>query len=48
MNGFSNVYWSGVTTLELAKQMEELIEQDLRGVFHLCPKQKISKLNLLI
>ena len=45
--GFKNVFWSGVTTLELAKQMEGFIDQDIKGLFHLCPEEKISKYSLL-
>ncbi len=48
INGFTNAYWSGVTTLELAKSTNALIKQGLTGIYHLCPKEKISKYNLLI
>jgi len=45
--GFSKVYWTGVTTLELAKQMDNFLDQNMTGLFHLCPKDKISKYDLL-
>lgn len=45
--GYSRVFWSGVTTLELAKQTHEMIKQDIKGLFQLCPDDKISKFDLL-
>jgi len=47
VSGYSKAYWSGVTTLEVAKQMENLLKQDIKGLYHLCPEDKISKFNLL-
>lgn len=47
INGYTNAFWSGVTTLELAKAVDEFIKQDIRGLFHLCPDVKISKYELL-
>lgn len=47
ISGYSKAYWSGVTTLELAKQMEAFLDQDIRGLFQLCPDDKISKYELL-
>ncbi len=47
INGYSKAYWSGVTTLELAKQMEALLDQDIKGLYQLCPAEKISKYKLL-
>lgn len=47
IKGYSKVYWSGVTTLELAKQMENFLEQDISGLYQLCPDSKISKYDLL-
>lgn len=47
INGYSNVYWTGVTTIELARAMEEAIKQDLTGLYHLVPDTNISKYNLL-
>jgi len=45
--GFSKVYWNGVTTLELAKQVDGFLEQNMTGLFHLCIEKKISKYDLL-
>lgn len=47
INGYTNAYWSGVTTLELAKAIHEFIKQDVCGLFQLCPYEKISKYDLL-
>ncbi|MFK5894041.1 MAG: SDR family oxidoreductase [Pseudomonadota bacterium] len=47
INGYTEAYWSGVTTLELAKAIYEFIKQDICGLFQLCPDDKISKYDLL-
>lgn len=47
VSGYSEAYWSGVTTLELAKQMEAFLDQDIKGLYQLCPVDKISKYELL-
>lgn len=47
ISGYSKAFWSGVTTLELAKQTHEMIKQDIKGLFQLCPDDKISKFDLL-
>ncbi|MCL7420132.1 MAG: SDR family oxidoreductase [Methylobacter sp.] len=47
IKGYSRAYWSGVTTLELAKATHELIRQNLTGLYQLCPDEKISKYELL-
>lgn len=47
VNGYSKAYWSGVTTLELAKAIHEFIKQDIHGLFQLCPDERISKYDLL-
>jgi dTDP-4-dehydrorhamnose reductase len=47
INGYTQAYWSGVTTLELAKATVAFLKQDITGLFQLCPKDKISKYNLL-
>lgn len=45
--GFSNVLWSGVTTLELAKVIESAVCEDLSGLYQLSNNAKISKYDLL-
>lgn len=47
VSGYSNVFWTGVTTLELAKAIDNFIEQDITGLYQLVPKNKISKYDLL-
>lgn len=46
--GFKNAFWSGVTTLELAKQIELLINIYEPGIINLSPKEKISKFDMLL
>ncbi len=47
VSGYSRAYWSGVTTLELAKAVDSMIKQDINGLYQLCPTGKISKYELL-
>ena len=47
IEGYSNVYWSGVTTLELAKAIEEVISQKINGLVHFTSGVRISKFQLL-
>jgi dTDP-4-dehydrorhamnose reductase len=47
VNGYNNVIWSGVTTLEMAKVIEHVIEQNLVGLMHVTNGVKISKFDLL-
>jgi len=47
INGYTQAYWSGITTLELAKATIEFLKQDITGLYQLCPKDKISKFDLL-
>lgn len=47
IKGYTRAYWSGVTTLELAKATHEMIKQNIAGLFQLCPENKISKYDLL-
>lgn len=50
INGFSKAYWSGVTTIQLARSIIEFILQkdSPAGVVHLTNDEKISKFELLI
>lgn len=45
--GFDKAIWTGVTTVELARCIEESIEQDLKGLMHVVNNEKIDKYNLL-
>ncbi|MBW3496780.1 SDR family oxidoreductase [Bacillus sp. FDAARGOS_1420] len=47
VKGYKNVLWNGVTTLELARAIEEMIKQQITGLYHLGSKQKISNYSLL-
>ena len=47
ISGYTNVLWSGITTLELAKAIKAAIEQNVSGIYHLAPKDTISKFDLL-
>lgn len=47
ISGYTKTIWNGVTTLELAKAMKASIEQNLTGIYHLVPKNSISKFDLL-
>ena len=47
IKGYTQAYWSGVTTLELAKATDQMIKQNITGLFQLCPEKKISKYDLL-
>lgn len=47
IKGYSNVVWTGVTTLELAKAIEASFSQNIVGLHHLVNNEKISKYELL-
>ena len=48
LTGYSNVYWNGITTIELAKAIEFSILHNITGLYHLVPKESISKFELLL
>jgi dTDP-4-dehydrorhamnose reductase len=47
INGFKNVFWSGVTTLELAKVIHFSIENNISGLWNVTNGEPISKFDLL-
>lgn len=47
INGYTTAIWNGVTTIELAKGIENAILQNLTGLYHLVPSGNISKFDLL-
>lgn len=47
INGYTGAIWTGVTTLTLAKAMEQALQQDLCGLYNLVNNESISKYNLL-
>lgn len=48
VNGFTSAYWTGLTTLELAKVMESAMDRGLTGLYNVVPDSKISKYELLM
>lgn len=47
INGYKNVFWTGVTTLELAKAIDKAIDDNLTGLYHLVQASKICKYDML-
>lgn len=47
INGYANAFWTGITTIELAKAIEESIKQEITGLYHVVAKHKINKFDLL-
>lgn len=48
IKGYKNVFWSGITTLQLAKTIEKIIsKKDIKGLIHVTNGVKISKYELL-
>ncbi len=47
VNGYVNAIWNGITTLELSKAIDRIIETELHGIYHLVPDYSISKFALL-
>jgi dTDP-4-dehydrorhamnose reductase len=48
IKGYARAYWSGVTTLELAKAVDHCISQEVTGLVNLTMSRKISKFDLLV
>ena len=48
IEGFTQSYWSGVTTLELAKVVEWVISSDIQGLYHITNGIPINKYDLLM
>jgi len=47
INGYNNVFWSGVTSLELARALEIFISSNITGLYHVTNNNTISKYELL-
>ena len=47
IKGYEKVLWNGVTTLELAKALDTMIQKNITGLYHLGADEKISKAALL-
>ncbi|KJD46047.1 dTDP-4-dehydrorhamnose reductase family protein [Paenibacillus terrae] len=48
VDGYRRVFWNGVTTLELAKAIQVLMNEPLDGLIHLVHPEPISKYDLLL
>ena len=47
VNGYTKAWWTGVTTVTLAKAIESALEQEITGLYHLTNNRHISKYELL-
>lgn len=47
INGFNKAIWTGVTTLTLAKAMEQAVTENLTGLYNLVNNQTINKYSLI-
>lgn len=47
VNGFVNAFWTGLTTIEFAREIEFLVEHQAHGLFQCVPPTAISKFELL-
>ena len=47
VGGFANAIWTGLTTIEFAKEIESLLLQKAHGLFQLVPGYAISKYELI-
>lgn len=45
--GYTNAFWNGVTTIELARGIAAALWQRLTGLYHLVPDASVSKYELL-
>ena len=48
INGYTSFYWSGITTICLAKGILEAINQNIKGLYHLVSNNTITKYELLV
>jgi dTDP-4-dehydrorhamnose reductase len=47
INGFTNAFWGGVTTVQLAKNIEQSIQHNYKGLMHVTNGVRISKFDLV-
>jgi dTDP-4-dehydrorhamnose reductase len=47
IKGYTEVYWTGITTIELANAIKAAISENLSGVYHLVNDSIISKFRLI-
>lgn len=48
VNGYKNVFWTGQTTLQLARTIENAAMQRIHGLYNMVPEDKISKYDMLV
>ena len=48
VRGFANAIWTGLTTIEFAREIEWLLQNKKHGLFQLVPEYAIGKYDLLI
>lgn len=48
VKGYKNAFWTGQTTLQLARTIENAVIQRVHGLYNMVPEEKISKYNLLV
>lgn len=48
IKGYSTAFWTGVTTIELAKAIVAAIDQEISGLHHLVNEKKINKYDLIL
>lgn len=47
IKGYTNAFWTGITTIELAKVIIEAIREDITGLHHVVNSEKINKYDLV-
>lgn len=47
INGYTKAIWTGVTTLTLAKAIEQALKENITGIYHLVSNETINKYELL-
>lgn len=47
INGYTGAIWTGQTTLQLAKTMEYVMQNEITGLYNAVPEESISKFDLL-
>lgn len=47
VSGYSHAFWSGITTIELAKVLNKAIQQNIKGLIVVAGQGKIDKFSLL-
>lgn len=48
VSGFANAFWTGLTTIEFAREIEKLLFEHAHGLFQLVPDHAITKHDLLL